>query len=223
MYYIETTMVDESQETQVLHHGTCSLSNDEDDMMICEEVICEKNSDVSREVEKLAAIKLPPKMRKRGRPKGAEMTVVGLPRCKKLKSGPVAFENLIPEAKEKIMLAWFIGDATALDVLKGKLVTEDMVEVIPENVNNACISESVCLASIKRYFTSDAWKVVLDVVQQKKVKCVYYCPVCKQEIDDSKHHSINCNLCLSWLHLRCSGLKKAPKKRLWFCQSCKKF
>uniref|UniRef100_A0A1X7VRU3 Uncharacterized protein n=1 Tax=Amphimedon queenslandica TaxID=400682 RepID=A0A1X7VRU3_AMPQE len=58
----------------------------------------------------------------------------------------------------------------------GKLVTENMVEVIPENVNHASNSECVCLASIKRYFTSDAWKVVLDVVQQMKVKRVYYCP-----------------------------------------------
>ena len=46
MYYIET-LVDESHETQVLCQSTCSLSNDEDDMIICEEVMCEKNAGVS--------------------------------------------------------------------------------------------------------------------------------------------------------------------------------
>ena len=77
-------------------------------------------------------------------------------------TGPVAFENLIPEAKEKIMLSWFIGETEVLDVLRGKKITEDMVEVIPENVNNACICECVCLASIKRFFTDDAWKIALS-------------------------------------------------------------
>ena len=52
-------------------------------------------------------------------------------------TGPFAFENLISEAKEKITLSWIIGETDVLDVLRGKKLTEDMVEVIPENVNNA--------------------------------------------------------------------------------------
>ena len=51
------------------------------------------------------------------------------------------------------MLSWFIGEAKVLDVLKGEtaMITEDMVEVIPEKVDNACIHECVCLVSIKRF------------------------------------------------------------------------
>ena len=40
-------------------------------------------------------LRVPPVLRKRGRPKGAEKTVIGLPRCKKFKGDqirkPVAF------------------------------------------------------------------------------------------------------------------------------------
>ena len=69
----------------------------------------------------LSAIKLSPKIRKHGRPrpKGLDKTVVGFPRKKRM-TGPVAFENLIPEAKEKIMLSWFIAETKSPDVLRGK-------------------------------------------------------------------------------------------------------
>ena len=95
----------------------------------------------------LSAIKLPPKIRKHGRPKELDKTIVCLP--KKKMTGPFAFKNLIPDAKEKIMLSWFIGETEILDVLRGKKITEDMVEVIPENVNNACICECVYLLASK--------------------------------------------------------------------------
>ena len=36
------------------------------------------------------------------------------------KTGPVAFENLIPEAKEKIMLSCFIGETEVIDVFEGR-------------------------------------------------------------------------------------------------------
>ena len=132
---------------------------------------------------------------------------MGLPRKKRL-TGPVAFENLIPETKEKITLSWFIGETECLDVLRGKKITKDMVEVIPENVNNVCISECVCLASIKKFLTDDAWKIVINIVTRN-----YFCPVCKLQIDNSRDDSINCNSCLMRLHLKCTGPKKMLKKR----------
>ena len=88
------------------------------------------------------------------------------------------------------MLSWFIGETEVLDVLRGKKIIEDMVEVIPENVNNACISECVCLASIKRFFTDDTWKIVINIITMKNKKCNYFCPVCKLHIDDSSDNGI---------------------------------
>ena len=41
---------------------------------------------------------------------------------------------------------------TAEAAMKGKVITEDIVETIPENVNNACIDECVCMQSVKRFF-----------------------------------------------------------------------
>jgi len=54
----------------------------------------------------LENVKLPPKMKKRGRPKGAQKTIIGLPRRKKKKScpesdKPTAFLRKNPIEKER--------------------------------------------------------------------------------------------------------------------------
>ena len=32
--------------------------------------------------------------------------------------------------------------------------------------------------------------------------------------------SICCDGCLDWVHLKCTGLKRAPKSKHWFCRAC---
>ena len=169
----------------------------------------------------LSLIKLPPKMRKRGRPKGLANTVIGLPR-KKAKDVPVAFEKLLPQQREKIILSWFAGMNAAEAAIKGKVITEDVVETIPENVSNACIDECVCMQSVKRFFTNNAWKTVEAILAIKWEGCHYYCTVCELEIDDDQDESINCSSCLGWMHFKCTGLKSSPKRKYWFCRACSK-
>ena len=48
-------------------------------------------------------MKLPPKQKKWGRPKGSELTVIGLPKKKRKDDGPVAFIRKPPKEKEKSM------------------------------------------------------------------------------------------------------------------------
>ena len=73
----------------------------------------------SHEIESaISLIKLSPKMQKRGHPTGSTKTVIGLPR-RKLKVGPVAFVNILPEEKEKLLLSWFVGADVALEVIMG--------------------------------------------------------------------------------------------------------
>ena len=67
------------------------------------------------------------------------------------KVGPVAFENTLLELKEKLQLSWFVGADEALEVIICRKITEDLVETISENVNNACIDESVCIQCINRF------------------------------------------------------------------------
>ena len=49
----------------------------------------------------VSQIKLPAKIQKRGRPKGSEVTVVGLPKRKKSKNKPTALKKKHPKDQEK--------------------------------------------------------------------------------------------------------------------------
>jgi len=49
----------------------------------------------------LNQIKLPPKIRKRGRPKGLEKTVIGLPRKKKCRNKTLPFLKKLPVDRDK--------------------------------------------------------------------------------------------------------------------------
>ena len=60
-----------------------------------------------------------------------------------------------------------------------------------------------------RYFTTDAWQVVSQVLDIKRV--------CNKEFQDGT--AIACDCCLDWFHLGCVGLKSAPKQE-WFCRFC---
>ena len=118
------------------------------------------------------------------------------------------------------MLSWFVSPNHVIVALAGSKLTKDMVETIPEQVDNACVSDNVCLATIRRFFTADAWKCVQSVVSAKQQSCTYVCNVCQCDIDDSHEPSINCDDCLSWVHLRCTASGKTTKKRQWFCVKC---
>lgn len=52
----------------------------------------------------LSDVLMPPKLRKRGRPKGSEKTVIGIPRRKKRKLGPVPFIKKLPLEKDKSII-----------------------------------------------------------------------------------------------------------------------
>lgn len=65
-------------------------------------------------------IVLPPKIKKRRRPKGAGLTVIGLPRKKKC-IAPKRFLMKSPEEKESLILHWILSDDLAQHAINGHL------------------------------------------------------------------------------------------------------
>ena len=51
---------------------------------------------------------MPPKIRKRGQPKGVGLTVIGLPQKKKRTDGPVKFLMKSNSEREKQILSWML-------------------------------------------------------------------------------------------------------------------
>ena len=88
----------------------------------------------------LRSITLPPHIRKRGHPKGSDLTVIGVPKKRlKLKRRPVHFHQLETCEKDKILLKWFVDDDVAERYINSdnKPVAEEEVECCPERINMA--------------------------------------------------------------------------------------
>ncbi|XP_062522978.1 uncharacterized protein LOC134197649 [Corticium candelabrum] len=156
----------------------------------------------------MSGIKMPSTYQKRGRPKGHELTVIGLPSKKKKSLKTLQpFTKLHTSVKEKVMLEWFVDADLAADVLKNsqQLLSERDVEDRPEMVTDAVLDENVDIHLIRKYFQHDAWLLVTQY--------------CSHDLDDESQ-AILCNHCLQWFHMKCVGLKQKPKKKYWFCRHC---
>lgn len=118
-----------------------------------------------------------------------------------------------------VMLDWFVSSRDANRAMNnGDLLEEESVEARPERVPNSCIDEYVNIFHIKKYFTNDAWKIVQQVLEMKKIQSDWFCKVCNKELEDTL--AIACDSCLDWYHLGCAGLRKSPKQKEWFCRFC---
>ncbi len=73
-----------------------------------------------------------------------------------------------------------------------RLVEEEDVEIIPEQIPASCLDKNVCVQSVQKYFSEDTWaalKQVIEVVQKNDgiAECV---------IDDDGENSIMCDSCM---------------------------
>lgn len=117
------------------------------------------------------------------------------------------------------MLSWFISEEKVMAVMRNNiLIEEEDVEVRPECVPMKCLDENVCMPKVRKYFTTDAWELVQNVMKMMRETQEWLCSSCNLALCTSE--SIVCESCLEWFHLKCIGLKTPPKKRTWFCRGC---
>jgi len=91
------------------------------------------------------SIKLPPRMNDRGRPKGAGLTIVGLPKRRK-KDGPVPFVSKSPTQKESFILNFFVDNGLTNKVMHSDdLIEEHQVETRPELIQMKCLDDNVSI------------------------------------------------------------------------------
>ncbi|XP_047127576.1 uncharacterized protein LOC124808490 [Hydra vulgaris] len=167
-------------------------------------------------------IKFPPFTAKRGRPKGAELTVIGMPAKKKKyrqasNGKPVPFIQKQPNEKFEIMLCWLLSKEDVKKAMEGSLMDKNSVEVCPEKVHPSIIDDAINVGSIQAFFTKEAWMLVNQVIDKVKLAPNWTCTVCKERVEEE---CISCDSCLNCYHFQCASLKKSPKSRFWFCNNC---
>ena len=159
---------------------------------------------------------MPPQVRKRGRPKGVYASVLGIPRKKKM--GVIPFKKLKNIEKEKKILFWILGDKAQDFLNDGYIITK---KDVPKHgdMSNELLDENVNLSIIFKHFTPGAFKKTERLLKVKRLKTKWICQVCFKEADG---HTIGCDICLRWFHLKCVNLKKKPKINDWICRYCSK-
>ena len=159
-----------------------------------------------------------PKCRKRGRPKGACTTAIGLPKAKKLKKTRCSpFHTLDIQSQQKLVLGWFVTDSVVTDAIqRSHLIGEEEIDVV--NIPSQLKDSQVDVNMLRRFFDSDGWKRIIEIIDQIKEE-EWKCGECKQVLSSSE--SIGCDSCLEWNHLTCIKLKKIPKCKYWYCSHCK--
>ena len=129
----------------------------------------------------IANISLPPRIQKRGRPKGSELTVIGLPKKKfrLQKSKCIAFERMSDIQKQSFVLSWFV-DQRVIDqcVTKQHLIQEDEVELNPDLISLAC--KEVDIGTVHKFFSEKAWLAINQSVAVRK-KQEWTCNTCKEK------------------------------------------
>ena len=125
-------------------------------------------------------------MRKRGRPKGAELTVIGLPKSKRRKedsSKLVPFCKLNPDEKSRIILECLTSQLAAGEALSGKRLLNDEdvqcnVHLIRDTIRD---TQNFDVHRVQKYFDSKGWLAVLGVLKEKE-DSKWFCPVCAKVI-----------------------------------------
>ena len=130
--------------------NSCGVVND-----LCDDINSDNHS--SNLAPDLTSIKLPPKIKKRGRPKGAGLTIIGLPRKKKCTDGPVKFLMKTRLEREKQILRWMLPDGLIKKVVQDELLECDDLSSNLLEFSPNLLDENVNWASVQRFFTKAAW------------------------------------------------------------------
>ena len=102
-----------------------------------------------------------------------------------------------------------------------KLITEQDIESNVHRISDAVRDkENINIHRIEKYFEENAWLSLLAIME-KKEKCKWTCLKCKAVISTKVEDSIHCDRCLLWCHFQCVPIKKRPKIKNWYCNTCK--
>uniref|UniRef100_A0A1X7VAZ4 Uncharacterized protein n=1 Tax=Amphimedon queenslandica TaxID=400682 RepID=A0A1X7VAZ4_AMPQE len=148
--FAESGIVKQSEVLSIACNVDTNISSNQGDTLTLQNEVARENS--------LQILKLPKKMRKRRHPKGAVLTVVGLPKkC-------VCWDY-----------AWIVVqlhvDTRAMTT--DSLIEESEVEVHLEKVPIKCLDENVCINNIRMFFTYDAWSLVHHVIGTLQAKVAW--------------------------------------------------
>ena len=125
---------------------------------------------------------MPPKSKKRGRPKGSNNNVIGLPKKKSRLDKPTPFIKNSSNDRDLQILGYFVSGKDAIRAMGGELLSENTVEQNPSSIPTACLDENVSIQKVHRYFDPDGWKAMQHVYTALRSSAQWLCELCRQDL-----------------------------------------
>ena len=120
----------------------------------------------------LSDLQLPARIRKKGRPKGRDFSVIGLPykkRTNKIQKKILPFKQYSFFKRQIQILTWIVGKSKTSMVMNSGEKVE--IKDIPKmtQLPNSLLDDIVAINAVVDFFTSDAWTKFLKLITQKRV------------------------------------------------------
>ena len=155
---------------------------------------------------------MPSKTKRKGRPRGAETTVIRLPPAKRQRvviSKPKPFSKFSPLEKDRVMLECFTNKVNVVaDIDGSRLLSIDDVFGF-NSITDEVRDENIDIHRVEKYFNQTGWYTALENFHKKETSG-WTCLACHKRIS-KKESSFICERCLRWCHLSCTKLKKPTK------------
>lgn len=115
---------------------------------------------------------------------GKDKIAIGIAKRKKA-SNLVSFEKFDVQTRHFEMLNWFVDKNVASIAVYGNgLISETEIENNPNNIHCFVLDSYLAIDEIKRYFDSDGWAALQQVVEIKRINLTW---ICKAYNDDSSN------------------------------------
>ena len=77
-----------------------------------------------------------------------------------------------------VMLNWFADQEVSERVTRsGDLIEEDELECRPERIPRKCLDDNVCIGQIRKYFSFDAWNLLVATMDTIRTRGSWTCSV----------------------------------------------
>lgn len=154
--------------------------------------------------------------RGRGRPKNSKkVSLIGVP----VKEKKVTYEKKNYRIKQKTLLVFLVNQETVKSTLQKEYVLriDDLRHINGDNLRDTFVDDKVNTDISKYSMKEDAMKSQI-YHHKKKEKNDFTCYLCSKSVEGS---SVQCDSCLVWIHIQCTGIsKKELQKLVYYCPQC---
>ena len=133
----------------------------------------------------------------------------------------VTFERRKPVVRDMMRLSWLVGPDVSHNAVRSDYKIQIGDVAAGNTVLALCKDSRARYDEVQPYFTAEAWSAVTSLIDSFDVDASV-CATCGRLSGHGTAANVKwvqCDGCLLWIHLNCTGLTRKPRGT-WFCAVC---